>query len=232
MLYLEENKVKDFALTTVPVRDDTNQLVAWKMNDVKARKILMDFVKNHLVSHLSKSETAKEMFDSLKKLFERDSASRSITLRTQLHTIRMNKSESVASYFTRIADLRDQLGDIGETIPDIELSTYILRGLPDSWESFIQSVSGHSKMPKYDKLWADCAEEEVRLVAKHGNAYDENQALATRSNHKKGKKKFGKKDYYRKDRDDRRYDGSSYSSNRKDYSKVQCFGCKELGHIK
>lgn len=97
----------------------------------------MDSMKNHLVSHLIKSETTKEMFDSLKKLFECDSASRLIALRTQLHTIKMNMLESVASYFMRIADLRDQLGDIGETVPDRELSTYVLRGLFDSWESFI-----------------------------------------------------------------------------------------------
>ena len=35
-LYLEENEVKNFALTTVPVLDDVNQLVTWKMNDFKA----------------------------------------------------------------------------------------------------------------------------------------------------------------------------------------------------
>ena len=87
-------------------------------------------------------------------------------------------------------------------------------------------------MPKYDRLWFDCFEEEARLATKHGNAYDENQVLAACSSHQKGKKKFVRKDFYRKDRDDRRYDGSSYSNNRKDYSKVQCFGCKELGHIK
>ena len=106
LLYLEENEVKDFALTTMPVPEDATQLAAWKRNDVKARKILMDSVKNHLVSHLAKSETTKKMFDSLKKLFERDSASKSIALRTQLHTIKMNKSESIASYFMRIAGLR------------------------------------------------------------------------------------------------------------------------------
>ena len=89
-------------------------------------------------------------------------------------------------------------------------------------------------MPKYDRLWANCSEEEARLAAKHGNTYDENQALAVCSSHQKGKKRFDRKDFYRRYRDDRRYDGSSYSSNRdrRDYSKVQCFGCKELGHIK
>ena len=70
LLYLEENEVKDFALTMVPIPDNPNQLATWRKNDVKARKILMDSVKNHLVSHLSKSETTKEMFDSLNKLFE------------------------------------------------------------------------------------------------------------------------------------------------------------------
>ena len=138
----------------------------------------------------------------MKKLFERDSASRLIALRTKLHTIKMNRSESIASYFMRIAELRDQLGDIGETVPDRELSTYVVRGLPNSWESFIQSVSGCSKIPKYDRLWVDCSAGEVGLATKHGNAYDENQDLAARSSHQKEKKKFVRKDYYKKDHDD------------------------------
>lgn len=44
-------------------------------------------------------------------------------------------------------------------------------------------MSGRSKIPKYDKLWDDCSKDEARLVAKHGNTYDENQALAARSSH-------------------------------------------------
>ena len=130
--------MKDFALKEVPLPDDATQHATWSKSDVKAPKILMDPVKNHLVSHMAKAEITKEMFDSLKKLFERDSTNRSIALRTQLHTIKMHISETIASYFTRISELRDQLGDIGETVLDRELSTYILRGLPDSWESFVR----------------------------------------------------------------------------------------------
>ena len=94
-------------------------------------------------------------------------------------------------------------------------------------------MSERSKMPKYDKLWADCSEE-TRLAAKHGNAYDENQALAARSSHWKGKKKSDRKDFHRRDHHDRRDDRPSSPKNRdrRNYSKVQCFGCKELGHIR
>ena len=70
-------------------------------------------------------------------------------------------------------------------------------------------MSGHSKMPKYDGLWDDCSEEDARLAAKHGNGYDENQALAARSSHQKGKKKFDMRDFYRRDRNDRRNDRPS-----------------------
>ena len=96
----------------------------------------MDSVKSHLIFHISKEALAKEMFDTLKNLFERDGTSKSIALRTQLHTIKMKRSKSVDSYFTRVAEIRDQLGNAGEEIPENELSIYILCVLPDSWESF------------------------------------------------------------------------------------------------
>jgi hypothetical protein len=231
---LEENEVTNFALTAVPIPDDAMQQATWRKSDDKAQKILMDSMKNHLISIITKKETAKEMFDALKKLFERDSTSRSIALRTQLHTIKMTISESIASYFTRVTELRDQLGDIGETISDKELSIYILRGLPNSWESFVQSMSGRSKIPKFNKLWADCTEEEARLAAKHGSSHNENHALASHSKLWKGKKKFGQKDFRRRDRGGRSNSrpSSSRGDERKDYSKVQCYGCREFGHIK
>ena len=59
----------------------------------------------------------------------------------------MKKSKSVDSYFSRIVEIRDQLGNVGEVVPDKELSIYILRGLPNTWESFVQTVTGHDTFP-------------------------------------------------------------------------------------
>ena len=148
-LALEEYDVKYFAMKDVPMPEEEDRQAAWRRHDVKARKILMDSMKSHLVFHISKVETSKDMFDTLKNLFVRGSTNRLTALRTQLHTIKMKRSESVDSYFTRVAEIKDQLGNVGEVIPDKELSTYILRGLLDSWESFVQSVSGHDQLPKY-----------------------------------------------------------------------------------
>ena len=78
------------------------------------------------------------------------------------------------------------MGNAGEVVLDKELSIYILRGLPNTWESFVQTVTSRDTLPKYDRLWADCTEEESRLMAKNGEPREENQALAARW---KGKQK-------------------------------------------
>ena len=137
LLALEEHDVMDFAVKEMPILEEEERQASWRRHDVKARKILMDFVKSHLIFHISKATTAKDMFDTLKTLFECDSTSRSIALRTQLHTIKMKRSESVDSYFTRVVEIRDQLGNVGEEILEKELSIYILHGLPNTWESFV-----------------------------------------------------------------------------------------------
>jgi len=92
LLALEEYDVMDFEVKEVPMPEEEECQASWRRHDVKARKILMDSVKSHLIFHISKAATAKEMFDTLKNLFERDNTSKSIALKTQLHTIKMKRS--------------------------------------------------------------------------------------------------------------------------------------------
>lgn len=259
LIALEEYDVVEFAVDDIPkpTEEDQERLASWKRHDVKARKILIDSVKSHLLFHISKAATAKEMFDILKKLFERDSTSKSIALRSQLHTLKMKKSESVDSYFARIAEIKNQLGNAGEVIPDKELSIYIVRGLPNSWETFVQTVTGRDTLPSYDRLWSDCTEEEARLMAKNGETREEDQALAARWKGKK-KRQFHQKNHgdrsnyrsngrpnYRSEGrsnnwSDRRFDNRRFDrrsdrgrqDRRTDTKDIQCFGCEGYGHMK
>ena len=64
-------------------------------------------MKSHLIFHISKVETTKDMFEIMNNIFEHDSTSILIPWRTQLHTIKMKRSKLVESYFTRVAEIRD-----------------------------------------------------------------------------------------------------------------------------
>jgi hypothetical protein len=54
----------------------------------------------------------------------------------------MEKGESVASFYSRIAQIRDHLLVTGVTVDDDDLVQAIFDGLPSSWETFLSSVSG------------------------------------------------------------------------------------------
>ena len=41
-------------------------------------------------------------------------------------------------------------------------------------------MTGRDTLPGYDRLWSDCTEEELRLMAKNGETREEEQALAAR----------------------------------------------------
>lgn len=130
-------------------------------------------------------------------MYEINNPSRALALRQQLHHVKMDKEDSVISFFMKIANLRDQLSAIGDIIADKDLVMLALNGLPQSWEPFIQSISGRSKLPKFDRLRADCIQEESRLAARGigRNHHDaENQVLATHTSRERGKRRKRNRD--------------------------------------
>ena len=132
------------------------------------------------------------MFKNLNKLFEHSSINVTLTLRNQLSNMKMIKSESIASYFMRTTKLRDKLRTSGHHIEYKELIMTTLNGIPPSWESFIQTISGRTKLPKFGRLWIDCTQEETRIVARQrllGPQVEENQAFIAHVKKGKGKRK-------------------------------------------
>jgi hypothetical protein len=92
------------------------------------------------------------MFKSLEDTYKINNTTRALILKRQLNHVKMNKGENVTTYFMRITEIKDQLSTIGHHIDNQELTLMALGGLPSSWESFIQGISAHSKLPKFDQL--------------------------------------------------------------------------------
>ena len=59
------------------------------MNLVKAKKIIADLIKDHLIPQVSPLKTPKEMFDSFTNLFEGKNINRKMTLRKQLKNVKI-----------------------------------------------------------------------------------------------------------------------------------------------
>ena len=87
-------------------------------------------------------KTAKECFDTLTNLYEKKAPNQKRVLKKTLRTLKMKKDEGVGPFFTKIAHVRDQPATIGITVDDDDLVQTIVDGLPNSWETFLASVSG------------------------------------------------------------------------------------------
>jgi hypothetical protein len=175
---LEEDDLLDFVTKNLTDTTTDEEKNIRKEEDVKARKIIIYSVRDHLLPHIANLKTTYEMYEALKEMFESDNTLRALTLKSQLQSTKMTKGDTVAIFFTKISKIIEQLEAIGEIMYDREIVLSTLNNLPKHWEPFLQSISGRESLPTFDRLWTDCTQEELRLRRRGvEDSPDENHAL-------------------------------------------------------
>jgi hypothetical protein len=209
-IVLKENKIYSYVsfVVAAPATDPV-ALDLHEVKEARAQRIILDGVKNHLIPHLAEKKTAKELWDALKNLFEAKNENRKMALKAKLHDTKMGKEESVSSYLTRVAQVKDELAVVGEVISDSELVRIALNGFTKDWEVFVKCVVGREHLPDWSRLWDDFTQEKIRERSQSSDQKmdkaNENVALVAKSK-KKG-------------------------SSGRDLSKVRCYCCNQLGHL-
>ena len=167
---------------------------AFRKKQAKAKRLIFESIKDGMMPFLQPLATTKECMDALSKLYDTDVPSLKRTLKKQLHTIKMDKNETVASFFSRISQLKEQLLVVGaKTEEDVFIGAAIDK-LPNSWTPFISSVCGRGQFPSFEGFWHDCIEEENKLQRRLGSSSkDGEKDLVLSAKFKKGKKSRGKK---------------------------------------
>ena len=61
---LKENKIWEFCDKTQTPLTDPTQLATHNKKDVKSRRIVLDGVKDHIIPHLSRKKTSREIWES------------------------------------------------------------------------------------------------------------------------------------------------------------------------
>eukprot|EP00253_Pinus_taeda_P016240 PITA_16240 len=144
---LDDNGLKEFIDTDIPKPTDATQADAWQKKIAKCRRILLEGVKDHIVSGLHGKATPYLMWKSLKKLFQSKSDQRKLALKDKLRNIKCEKGDSIPKYLTKFTQCRNELGSVGVTVDDEDLVSLALLGLPKSWHSYQDSVNGREKLP-------------------------------------------------------------------------------------
>ena len=60
----------------------------------------------------------KEVFDAFTKMFEGKNINRKTTLRNQLKNVKIQNSDTIQSYFKRVAQIKEQLEAVEENVKE------------------------------------------------------------------------------------------------------------------
>jgi hypothetical protein len=153
----------------------------YKKRQVKAKRVIFYSVKDSMMPLIAHLRTAKEFFDALANLYEKKAPTQKRTLKKQLCTLNMGKDETISTFFSKIAQTRDQLAAIGVAVDDDDLVQTTVDDLPESWETFLSSVNGREVQPNFERLWYDCLEEEGRLKSINEPSTVKDHALSVKA---------------------------------------------------
>jgi hypothetical protein len=137
-------------LVTMPI-DDT-LLEAYTKNNIKAKRITLDAIKDHVIPHVTRKTNAYEMRESLTKLYQSSNENRKMVLREKLKRIEMTKTGNVSTYITKITQMRDELGVVGEVVVGNEIVRTALNGVTKQWVFFVECIVARVNLPKWDRL--------------------------------------------------------------------------------
>ena len=108
--------------------------------------ILLEGVRDHIVSSLHGKATPYVIWKALMDLFQSSNDHRKLALKDKLRKIKMEKGNTIPKYLTNFVHCRDELGSVGITVVDDDLVILALLGLPKSWHSYQDSVNGRENL--------------------------------------------------------------------------------------
>ena len=99
---LDEHDLKALIDSAVAEPLDAAHLRQFKKNMARAKRSILDGVKDHIVPHIAAKTTAREMWVGLEKLYQGSSEQRKMYLEEKMRNIRMKKGERFDSSLSQI----------------------------------------------------------------------------------------------------------------------------------
>jgi hypothetical protein len=95
-LALKEYDLWELVDKAVTPSTDPAALDTHNKKEIKAERVLLESMKDHLIPHLTEKMTTKVMFDALVSLFQSKNMNRKIILRNKLISVHMSRSDNVS----------------------------------------------------------------------------------------------------------------------------------------
>src|SRR6266702_3442495 len=165
--------------------------IRWRHDQAAVKQLIGLSVRDTVFNAIKTSNTAKDVWDQLKKLFEGCTTLILVDLGRRLQTTHCAEEDSIREHFERLTDLRQQLAAMGKTVPDSEYASILMGSLPPSYQPTLSAISMAAEMsgttPTPAIVTKLATDEYDRCTLRGGKAQDEAFAVVADAR-RKGKK--------------------------------------------
>lgn len=222
---LWQRRVKDIlvqqglakALKGKDAKPETMKDDDWEELMMKCVSTIRLCIADNIINNVMDEDSASALWEKLEKLYLAKSLTNKLHLKRQLYRLKMEEGGSLMEHMNVFNGYLDQLRKVDVKIDEEDKALLLLTSLPDSYDTLVTTLL-------YGKDTVSLEQVQSSLVShctqKRSSFEDgESAALAVQSGNRE-KKSDGRSGWS---------NGSSSSSRGKG---VQCYYCKEFGHVK
>ena len=179
--------------------------IRWRHDQAAVKQLIGSSVPDTVFNAIKTGNTAKDVWDQLKKLFEGRTTLILVDLGRHLQTTHCAEEDSICKHFEWLTDLHQQLAAMGKTVPDSKYASILMGSLPPSYQPTLSAISVAAEMsgttPTPAIVTKLATDEYDRCTLRGSKAQDE-AFVAVADARRQGKKQ------------------------------VECFNCRKKGHVK
>ena len=131
---LEDNGLKEFIDINIPKNPtiDVQDLIDQKKCVEKMRRIIVEGVRDHIVSSIHGKDTPYTMWQDLNDSFHNNIDHKKLAQNDKLQNVKMENVDSIRQCLNMVTQCRKELGSVCITVIEEDLVSLALIGLPKS----------------------------------------------------------------------------------------------------
>ena len=131
--------------------------------DQKALALIALHVKDHHLTTVGESTTARGAWETLKNIYESKTNARKLLLRKELTQLKKGPAEPITKYVARAKEIQSQLRAAGHTVADQDLAFSVLAGLPASYNTISTVLTNSDRELKIDEILPKLQQQEQMM---------------------------------------------------------------------
>lgn len=169
-LLLEEKELSEYIeedLEVITLHATDREYRAHVRKEKKCKSLLVDHINDDQLEYVKDKLTAKDMFDGLCEVFERNSIAGQLWLRKKLITLEYRDNGSMTEHMLEFDKTVREIRSIGGKMEEIDVICHLLLSLPPSFDSLVTSLETlHPKLLTMEFVKSRLLDENNK---RHGN---------------------------------------------------------------